>query len=143
MECEEQRYESAPTTSALELLKLFPRKPQNGSVEQPADTFMAASLADIRASTFYPLTVRYAEQTLPKTSAANVKKGTTICNCTSVLALVASRKTSEKDTMNERGTAGTTHGVSDLLADDGREYTLTAHCTTDTHTWISCSLRPK
>ena len=101
---------------------------------------MAASLADIRASTFYPLTVRYAEQTLPETlspsknpSAANVKKGTTICNCTSVLALVASKQASQKETMNEKGTTVTTHGVADLLADDGREYTLTAHCTTDTH----------
>ena len=136
VECEEQRYESAPTTCALELLKLLPRMPQNGSVEQPADTFVAAMLADIRASAFYPLTVRYAEQTLSETlepSAANVKKGPTVCNCTSVLALVSSTKISQKTTMNEKGTTVTTKGVKDLLANDGREYTLTAHCTTDTH----------
>ena len=109
--------------------------PQNGSVEQPADTFVAATLADIRASAFYPLTVRYAEQTLSETlepSAANVKKGPTVCNCTSVLALVSSTKISQKTTMNEKGTTVTTKGVKDLLANDGREYTLTAHCTTDT-----------
>ena len=109
--------------------------PQNGSVEQPADTFVAAMLADIRASAFYPLTVRYAEQTLSETlepSAANVKKGPTVCNCTSVLALVSSTKISQKTTMNEKGTTVTTKGVKDLLANDGREYTLTAHCTTDT-----------
>ena len=136
VQCEEQRYDSAPTTSALELLRLLPRKPQNGSVEQPADTFVAATLADIRASAFYPLTVRYAEQTLSQTlepSAANVKKGTTVCNCTSILALVSSTKTSQKTTMNEKGTTVTTKGVKDLLADNGCEYTLTAHCTTDTH----------
>ena len=34
--------------------------------------------------------------------------------------------------MNEKGTTVTTHGVQDLLANDGHEYTLTAHCTTDT-----------
>ena len=28
--------------------------------------------------------------------------------------------------------SGTTKGVRDLLANDGREYTLTSHCTTDT-----------
>ena len=140
VDCDEQQYQSAPTTKTLDVLKLLPRQSQNGSVEQPAVTFVAASLADIRASTFYPLTVRYAEQTLPETlspsknpSAANVKKGTTICNCTSVLALVASKQASQKETMNEKGTTVTTHGVADLLADDGREYTLTAHCTTDTH----------
>ena len=135
VDCEEQRYESVPTTSTLDSLKLLPRT-QNGSVEQPADTFVAATLADIRASAFYPLTVRYAEQTLSETlepSAANVKKGTTVCNCTSILALVSSTKTSQKKTMNEKGTTVTTKGIKDLLANDGREYTLTAHCTTDTH----------
>ena len=35
--------------------------------------------------------------------------------------------------MNEKGTTVTTKDVKDLLANDGREYTLTAHCTTDTH----------
>ena len=35
--------------------------------------------------------------------------------------------------MNEKGTTVTTKGVKDLLANDGREYTLTAHCTTDTY----------
>jgi len=130
VDCEEQRYESAPTTSTLELLGLLPRRSQNGSVEQPADTFVAATLADIRASAFYPLTARYAEQTL---STANLKKGTTVCNCTSILALVSSTKASQKDTMNEKGTTVTTKGVKDLLANDGREYTLTAHCTTDAH----------
>ena len=35
--------------------------------------------------------------------------------------------------MNEKGTTVTTKGVKDLLANDGRAYTLTAHCTTDTH----------
>ena len=35
--------------------------------------------------------------------------------------------------MNDTCTTVTTHGVEDLLADDGREYTLTAHCTTDAH----------
>ena len=140
VDCEEQQYQEAPTTKTLDLLKLLPRQSQNGSVEQPADIFVAASLADIRASTFYPLTVRYAEQTLPETlspskhpSEANVKKGASICNCTSVLALVASKKASQKETVNEKGTTVTTHGVEDLLADDGREYTLTAHCTTETH----------
>ena len=140
MDCDEQQYHSAPTTKTLDVLKLLPRQSQNGSVEQPADTFVAASLADIRGSTFYPLTVHYAEQALPETlrpsnhsSSDNVKKGKTICNCTSALGLVAPKKTSEKHTMNEKGTTVITHGVSDLLADDGREYTLTAHCTTDTH----------
>ena len=93
-------------------------------------------LADIRASAFYPLTVRYAEQTLSATlqpSSATVKKGTTVCNCTSILALVSSTKASQKRTMNDKGTTVTTKGVKDLLASDGREYTLTAHCTTDTH----------
>ena len=42
-------------------------------------------------------------------------------------------KPSQKKTMNDKGTTVTTQGVKDLLADDGREYTLTAHCTTDTH----------
>ena len=77
VDCEEQRYESAPTTSTLDLLNLLPRKSQNGSVEQPADMFVAAMLADIRASAFYPLTVRYAEQTWSETlgsSTANVTK---------------------------------------------------------------------
>ena len=60
IDCQEQLYESAPTTSTLDLLKLLQRNSQNGSVEQPADTFVAAMLADIRASAFYPLTVRYA-----------------------------------------------------------------------------------
>ena len=109
---------------------------RNGSVEQPADTFVAAMLADIRASAFYPLTVRYAEQTLSATlqpSSDTVKKGTTVCNCTSILALVSSTKASQKRTMNDKGTTVTTKGVKDLLASDGREYTLTAHCTTDTH----------
>ena len=140
VDCEEQEYDSAPTTKTFDLLKLLPRQSKNDSVEQPADTFVAALLADIHASTFYPLTVRYAEQTLPDTliplnfrSADSVKKGTAICNCTSVLALVASNKPSQKDTVNESGTTVTTHDVKDLLADDGREYTLTAHCTTDTH----------
>jgi hypothetical protein len=136
VDCEDQRYESAPTTSTLDLLKLLPRTSHNASVEQPADTFVAAMLADIRASAFYPLTVRYAEQALPETlepSAANVKKGTTVCNCTSILALVSSTKPSQKETMNEKGTTVTTKGVKDLLANDGREYTLTAHCTTDTY----------
>ena len=36
--------------------------------------------------------------------------------------------------MNDKGTTVMTHGVKDLLADDGREYTLIAHCTTDSHT---------
>ena len=58
VDCKEQRYESAPTNSALDSLMLLPRKSQNGSVEQPADTFVAATLADNRASAFYPLTVR-------------------------------------------------------------------------------------
>ena len=35
--------------------------------------------------------------------------------------------------MNEKVTTVTTKGVKDLLSNDGREYTLTAHCTTDTH----------
>ena len=97
---------------------------------------MAAMLADIRASAFYPLTVRYAEQTLSETlqpSSAKVKNGRTVCNCTSILALVSSTKASQKKIMNEQGTTVTTTGVKDLLASDGREYTLTAHCTTDTH----------
>ena len=136
IDCQEQLYESAPTTSTLDLLKLLQRNSQNGSVEQPADTFVAAMLADIRASAFYPLTVRYAEQTLSATlqpSSVKVKKGTTVCNCTSILALVSSTKASQKKTMNDKGTTVTTKGVKDLLASDGREYTLTAHCTTDTH----------
>ena len=66
-------------------------------------------------------------------SAATVRKGTTVCNCTSILALVSSTKTSQKNTVNEQGTTVTTEGVKDLLAYDGREYTLTAHCTTNTH----------
>ena len=140
MDCDEQQYHSAPTTKTLDLLKLLPRQSQNGSVEQPADTFVAASLADIQSSAFYPLTVRYAQQALPETldaakatSLENPMKGTIACNCTSVLALVASSNVSQKETINEKGTTVTTHSVIDLLADDGRQYTLTAHCTTDTH----------
>ena len=140
VECEEQEYSCAPTEKALELLELFPRQTQNGSDEQPADTFLAASLADIQGSDFYPLSVRYAQQRLPETltpsqpaSSDGPTKGTSICNCTSVLALVSSTKVSHKEAINEKGTTVTTHGVKDLLADDGREYTLTAHCTTDTH----------
>ena len=140
VECEEQGYSCAPTTKALDLLELFPRQTQKGSVEQPADTFVAASLADIQGSAFYPLSVRYAQQSWPETfstsqcaSLDGPTKGTSICNCTSVLALVASTKVSHKEAINEKGTAVITHGVKDLLANDGREYTLTAHCTTDTH----------
>ena len=112
VECEAQRYDSAPTTSTLDLLKFLPRHSQSGSVEQPADTFVGATLADIRASTFYHLTVRYAKQTLPEKmgpSAANVNKGTTVCNCTPILALVASVKASQKTTLNDTGTTVTTH----------------------------------
>ena len=99
---------------------------------------MAASLADIQSSAFYPLTLRHALQALPvdaakATSLENPMKGTIACNCTSVLALVASTNASQKERINEKGTTVTTHGVIDLLADDGRQYTLTAHCTTDTH----------
>ena len=143
VDCEEQRYESAPTTSTFDLVKLLPRYSQNGSVEQLADTFVAAMLADIRKSAFYPLSVRYAQQPLPQTteaSDANVKKGKTVCNCTSILALVSSTKPSQKNTVNDKGTTVTTQGVKDLLANDGREYTLTAHCTTDTH--INLMLTP-
>ena len=50
-----------------------------------------------------------------------------------MLALVSSTKASTKRTINEKGTTVVTHGVKDLLSDDGREYTLTSHCTTDTH----------
>ena len=140
VDCGEQDYASAPTTKTLELLNLLPRQAQSSSVEQPADTFLAAPLADIHASAFYPLTVRYTYQTLPETlsllaaaSADGVTKGTTIYNCTSVLALVGSSNMSQKESINKTGTTVTTHGVKDLLADDGREYTLTAHCATDTH----------
>ena len=52
VECEDQDYACAPTVKALELLNVL--SPQDGSVEQPADTFLPASLADIRASMFYP-----------------------------------------------------------------------------------------
>ncbi len=47
--------------------------------------------------------------------------------------------------MNEKGTTVTTKGVKDLLANDGREYTLTAHCTTDTHQdfWLTPPKRAK
>lgn len=138
VECEEQDYACAPTTRALELLNLLSL--QDGSVEQPADTFLPASLADIQASMFYPLAVRYAKQTLPDTlslsqaaSASVSAKEATISNCTSVLALISSSRASQKEAINEKGTSVTTHGVKDLLAEDGREYTLTAHCTTDTH----------
>jgi len=138
VECEEQDYACAPTTRALELLNLLSL--QDGSVEQPADTFLPASLADIRASMFYPLAVSYAKQTLPETlsssqaaSASVPAKEATISNCTSVLALISSSRASQKEAINEKGTSVTTHGVKDLLAEDGREYTLTAHCTTDTH----------
>ena len=133
---EEQRYDAAPTASTYELVKLLPRESPNGSVEQLADTFVAAMFADIRSSTFYPLSVRYDQQPLPPTmeaSVADVKKGKTVCNCTSILALVSSTKPSQKQTMNEKGMTVTTQGVKDLLATDGREYTLTAHCTIDTH----------
>ena len=136
VDCEEQRYESAPTTSTFDLVKLLPRQAHSSSVEQPADTFVAAMLKDIRASSFYPLSVRYAQQPLSQTkepSVADVIKGKTVYNCTSILALVSSTKTSEKKTMNDKGTTVTTQGVKDLLGNDGREYTLTAHCTTDTH----------
>jgi hypothetical protein len=140
VDCAEQDYASAPTDKALALLTLLPRQAQNGTVEQPVDTFVAASLADIHPSTFYPLTVRYTEQTLPDIlsfsqtySADDIRKGTIICNCSSVLALVASTRVSQKETMNSKGTTVTTHGVKDLLGDNGPEYTLTAHCTTDTH----------
>ena len=49
------------------------------------------------------------------------------------MALVASTKVTHKEAINEKGKAVITHGVKDLLANDGREYTLTAHCTTETH----------
>ena len=61
------------------------------------------------------------------------KQRRTICNCTSILALVSSTKTSQKKAMTDKGTTVTTQGVKDFPANDGREYTLTAHCTTDTH----------
>ena len=66
-------------------------------------------------------------------SLGNLMKGITVCKCTSVLALVASSKVSLKETSNKKGITVTRHGVKDLLADNGREYTLTSHCTTDTH----------
>ena len=140
VECDEQDYSCAPTAKTLELLNVLPRQTQTSCVEQPADTFVAALLADSQSSAFYPLTVRYAQQALPETlgrakaaSLGNLMKGMTVCNCTSVLALVVSSKASMKETINEKGTTVTTHGVKDLLADDDREYTLTSHCTTDTH----------
>ena len=140
VECDEQDYSCAPTAKTLELLNVLPRQTRTSCVEQPADTFVAGLLADIQSSAFYPLTVRYAQQALPETmgrakaaSLGNLMKGITVCNCTSVLALVVSSKVSLKETINEKGTTVTTHGVKDLLADDDREYTLTSHCTTDTH----------
>ena len=111
--------------------------PETRGDEQPADIFLAASLGDIQSSAFYPLTVRYAKQSIPEmlmsSNAAGLMENTITCNCTSVLALVASTQASQKTTINEKGTTVTTQGVKDLLLNDGREYTLTAHCTTDTH----------
>ena len=84
--------------------------------------------------------VRYEHQELPEIltqpdvdPAGHSTKGPSNCHCTSVLALVSSTKASEKTTINDTGTTVVTHGVKDLLSDDGREYTLTSHCTTDTH----------
>ena len=97
VDCEEQRYESAATTSTFDLVKLLPRQSHSGSVEQPADTFVAAMLADIRASAFYPLSVRYAQQPVPQTVdslVAAVGKSKIVCNYTRVLALVLSTKPS-------------------------------------------------
>ena len=140
VDCDEQDYGSAPTTKSLEMLTMLPRQVQKGGVEQPADIFVAAPLGDIHPSTFYPLTVRYEQQELPEIlrqsqvdPAGHSTKGPTTCHCTSVLALVSSTRASEKTTINETGTTVVTHGVKDLLSDDGREYTLTSHCRTDTH----------
>ena len=140
VDCDEQAYASAPTTKSLEMLTMLPHQGQKSGVEQPADVFVAAPLADIHASTFYPLTVRYAQQELPEIlrppqddPAGHPTKGPIICHCSSVLALVSSTKASTKRTINEKGTTVVTHGVKDLLSDDSREYTLTSHCTTDTH----------
>ena len=140
VDCDEQDYAQAPTTKSLEMLTMLPRQVQKSGVGQPADIFVAAPLGDIHASTFYPLTVRYEQQELPEIlrapqadPASPPAKGPITCHCTSVLALVSSTKASKKATINETGTTVVTEGVKDLLADDGREYTLTSHCTTDTH----------
>ena len=143
VDADEQDYCSAPTAKALEMLKMFPlhcrqtTAPETRGDEQPADIFLAASLGDIQSSAFYPLTVRYAKQSIPEmlmsSNAAGLMENTITCNCTSVLALVASTQASQKTTINEKGTTVTTQGVKDLLLNDGCEYTLTAHCTTDTH----------
>ena len=142
VDCDEQDYASAPTAKALEMLKLplhcrQTTGSESRSVEQPADIFLAASLGDIQTSAFYPLTVRYAKQTVPdmlvSLNAAALMASTITCNCTSVLALVASTQASQKTAINEKGTTVTTQGVKDILLNDGCEYTLTAHCTTDSH----------
>ena len=50
VDCDEQDYSSAPTSKALEMLKVFPLQrrqttaSETRSVEQPADTFLAASI---------------------------------------------------------------------------------------------------
>ena len=138
VDCDEQAYASAPTTKSLEMLTMMPHQGQK--TPQPADVFVAAPLADIHASTFYPLTVRYAQQELPEIlrlpqddPAGHPTKGPIIRHCSSVLALVSSTKASTKSPINEKGMTVVTHGVKDLLSDDSREYTLTSHCTTDTH----------
>ena len=140
VDCDEQDYAQAPTTKSLEMLTMLPRQVQKSGVEQPADIFLAAPLGEIHASTFYPLTVRYEQQELPEIlrppqgdPACPPAKGQTSCHCASVLALISSSKASKKITINETGTTVVTHGVKDLLSDDDREYTLTSHCTTETH----------
>ena len=95
-------------------------------------------LADIRASAFYQLTVRHTEQTLSETleaASANANKGTTVCSCTSILALASPTRPYQKNTVNgKKGTTVTPEGVKGVLAADGRAYTLIAHHTTEPYT---------
>ena len=125
VDADEQDYAEAPTTKALQLFDMLHGQTHNKSVEQLADTFLPASLGDIEPSMFYPLNVRYTAQT--------ADPETYVCRCTSVLALIVSTEASKKESINDVGTTVITHGVKDMLAEDGRTYTLTAHCTTDTH----------
>ena len=132
VDADEQDYAQAPTTKTLDLFVVLHGHTHDKSVEQPADTFLPASLGDIETSLFYPLTVRYTAQTAVE-SPSPANREAYVCHCTSVLALVVSTEASKKESINDVGTTVITHGVKDMLAEDDRTYTLTAHCTTDTH----------
>ena len=127
LQASEQELDAAPTTKTLTLFDILHGPNLSSGVEQPADTFLVASLKDITASSLYPLTVRYSVQE------AEGGAEMYILHCRSVLTLVKSTLVSDKQAIGDEGMTVITHGVKDMLSEDDRSYTLTAHCTTDTH----------